>query len=179
MTSETLRGSSRPPSCVRRAAVAGLLAAGLCLAAVAWAAPPAQPELTLKTLGGDPFDLAGQRGHVVLVNFWATWCVPCRQEMPALNEFYGGYRARGVEVIGVSVDRGRDLAQVRDVMRGFSFPAGMLRDASRNDFGSQNALPVTFVIDTEGRVRGELRPDTTPLTRENLARVIDPLLPAK
>ena len=96
-----------------------------------------------------------------------------------LNDFYSGYRARGVEVIGVSVDRGRDVAQVRDVMRAFSFPSGMLRDAARNDFGSQNELPVTFVVDAEGRVRGELRPATAPLTRENLARVIEPLLPAR
>lgn len=175
MISESLRQSPRR----RRAAVAALLAAGLCLTVAAWGAPPAQPELTVKTLGGDHFDLAGQRGHVVLVHFWATWCAPCREEMPVLNEFYGGHRARGLEVIAVSVDRGRDLEQVRDVMRAFSFPAGMLRDAARNDFGSQNELPVTFVVDAEGRVRGELRPATTPLTRENLARVVEPLLPSR
>jgi len=175
MISEALRQSSRR----RRAAVAALLAFGICLTVAAWAAPPAQPELTVKTLGGDRFDLAGQRGHVVLVHFWATWCAPCREEMPVLNEFYGGYRARGLEVIAVSVDRGRDLEQVRDVMRAFSFPSGMLRDAARNDFGSQNELPVTFVVDAEGRVRGELRPATTPLTQANLARVVEPLLTAR
>ncbi len=179
MISETLRGTPRPPSGMRRAVVAALLAGGLWQMVPAWAAPTAQPELSLKTLAGDRFDLAGQRGHVVLVHFWATWCAPCREEMPVLNDFYRGYRARGLEVIGVSVDRGRDVAQVRDVMRAFSFPSGMLRDAARNDFGSQNELPVTFVVDAEGRVRGELRPATAPLTRENLARVIEPLLPAR
>ncbi len=144
----------------------------------AGAVPAQAPALSVATLSGAPFQLADQRGHVVLVHFWATWCAPCREEMPVLDAFYRRYRARGVQVIGISVDRGRDIGEVRKVMLSFSFPAAMLRDATRNDFGAQNALPVTFVIDAEGIVRGELRPETLPLTDANLSRLVDPLLAA-
>jgi cytochrome c biogenesis protein CcmG/thiol:disulfide interchange protein DsbE len=147
--------------------------------APATAALPQEPALTAATLDSKTFSLAGSRGHVVLVHFWATWCAPCREEMPVLDAFYKRYRDRGVEVIGISVDRGRDIAQVREVMRAFSFPAALVRDAKPNDFGTQNELPVTFVIDAQGRVHDELRPDTTPLTDANLTRIIVPLLPAQ
>jgi len=160
-----------------------LAASALCAFAVfgapATAAVPQEPALTAATLDGKTFSLAGSRGHVVLVHFWATWCAPCREEMPVLDAFYKRYRERGVDVIAVSVDRGRDIAQVREAMRAFSFPAALVRDAKPNDFGSQNELPVTFVIDAGGRLRDELRPDSTPLTEADLARIVEPLLPAR
>jgi cytochrome c biogenesis protein CcmG/thiol:disulfide interchange protein DsbE len=160
-----------------------LLAASALCAFAAFGAParaalPREPALTAATLDGKTFSLAGSRGHVVLVHFWATWCAPCRQEMPVLDAFYKRYRDRGVDVIGISVDRGRDIGQVREVMRAFSFPAALVRDAKPNDFGAQNELPVTFVIDAQGRLHDELRPDTTPLTEANLERIVVPLLPA-
>ena len=143
------------------------------------AAVPQEPALTASTLDGSTFSLSALRGHVVLVHFWATWCTACREEMPVLDAFYQRYRDRGVDVIGISVDRGRDIAQVRDVMKAFKFPVALVRDAKRNDFGAQNELPVTYVIDTQGRVHDSLRPDVTPLTDANLTRIVVPLLPAK
>lgn len=147
-------------------------------AAPALATMPDKPALAVTTLAGEEFDLAAHRGHVVLVHFWATWCVPCIREMPALEVFYGHYRARGVEVIALSQDRTRDIDAVHQMMHHMkmTYPVAMAHNASRNGFGDQSALPVTFVVDAKGVVRAELRPDTQPVTEENLARIVDPLL---
>jgi len=158
-------------------------AALLALALLALAAPLGAAEapsvLTLTTLAGEDFDLGHQRGHVVLVHFWATWCPPCIEEMPALQTFYERYRKRGVDVIAVSQDRTRDLDEVHHMMHHMqmSYPVAMAHTASRNSFGEQAALPVTYVIDTEGKLRAELRPKTQPLTVEALTRIVEPLLP--
>src|ERR671926_359807 len=62
------------------------------------------PDFTLRTMGGPNLRLAEQRGQVVMVNFWATWCGPCRQEMPHLNRLYEKYRGSGFVLLGVNVD---------------------------------------------------------------------------
>jgi thiol-disulfide isomerase/thioredoxin len=155
----------------------GLLVAPLSLVPLA-AAEPDKPALSLTTLAGEDFDLGRQRGHVVLVHFWATWCPPCIEEMPALQSFYEHYRERGVEVIAVSQDRTRDIDEVHHMMHHMkmSYPVAMAHTAVRNSFGEQAALPVTYVIDAQGVVRGELRPKTQPVTEAALARLVDPLL---
>jgi thiol-disulfide isomerase/thioredoxin len=162
--------------------VALLLAGGLVIGPLSLAplsaAEPDKPALILTTLAGEDFDLGRQRGHVVLVHFWATWCPPCIEEMPELQSFYEHYRERGVEVIAVSQDRTRDIDQVHQMMHHMkmSYPVAMAHTASRNTFGEQAALPVTYVIDGQGVVRGELRPKTQPVTEAALAKIVDPLL---
>ena len=138
------------------------------------AADPA--ALVVQTLDGSSFDLAHERGRVVLVHYWATWCVPCREEMPALEAFYRKYREHGLDVIALSVDRGRDLDEVRRMMGAYHFPAAMARGARQNSFGSQSALPVTFVLDGGGVIRAEMRPDREPVTEAMLEKVVGPLL---
>ncbi len=138
------------------------------------------PALSVATLDGKDFDLAALHGHIVLVNFWATWCPPCIKEMPALEAFYERYHARGVEVIAMSEDRTRDIDQVHEMMHhmNMSYPVAMAHKASRNSFGEQSALPVTFVVDAKGVLRAEMRPDTQPLTEESLVKTVEPLLAA-
>ena len=97
-------------------------AAFLCLAVTAGpagAAPEigtAAPELVVTQLDGQTFDLAKLKGKVVLVNYWATWCAPCRKDMPKLDAFYRRYHDRNLAMIGISVDRPSDLQKVRKVM---------------------------------------------------------------
>lgn len=162
----------------------------LALAALAFAAPArAAPEigkptpaLVATTLDGRSFDLAAQHGKVVVVNFWATWCPPCRSEMPMLNAFYRQYRDRGLVLIGMSADRARDKDDVVTVMRAFSYPAAMLSAAKANGFGTPHALPVTYVVDRTGVLRATLLPtEADGISEAQLAAAVLPLLgaPAK
>ena len=145
----------------------------------AWAAGEVgqvAPSLVVQELRGQNFDLAALRGKVVIVNFWATWCPPCREEMPTLDAFYRRYHGEGLEMIGLSADRPRDRSDVTKVMQSFGYPAAMLDDAKTNDFGDPSELPVTFVIDADGIVRAKLTPDETRVTEKSLDSVVLPLL---
>ena len=159
--------------------VAGYAALGLtghhAVAAVAVGQPA--PSLAAAELNGTGFDLNALRGRVVIVNFWATWCAPCRAEMPALDAFYRHYHAMGLDMIGISADRPRDRSDVVKVMQAYAYPAAMLRDANPNGFGAPEALPETFVIAQAGVVRAWFRPDQAGLTEPSLASVVLPLLP--
>jgi thiol-disulfide isomerase/thioredoxin len=151
-----------------------LLGAAMAFASATIGAPA--PPLIAQELGGRTFDLSSLRGKVVIVNFWATWCPPCRNEMPILNDFYRRYRERGLAMIGISLDRARDRSDVQKVMQGFDYPAAILDDAQTDGFGTPSALPVTYVIDGHGIVRVKITPEATPLSEDRLARTVLPLL---
>jgi cytochrome c biogenesis protein CcmG/thiol:disulfide interchange protein DsbE len=159
-----------------------LSAAGLLsFSASVRAAPPvvgrSAPALVVPQLDGRVFDLAKLRGRVVLVNFWATWCSPCRSEMPTLNAFYRRYRSRGLDVLGLSIDEPTDAAQVRQVMRRFSYPAALASVARTDGFGEPVAVPVTYVIDSRGVIRAQLQAQGPHgVSREALERAVLPLL---
>lgn len=135
------------------------------------------PSLVVRELNGQTFDLGAVRGKVVVLSFWATWCPPCRAEMPVLDAFYRRYHGQGLEMIGLSADRPHDRSDVQKVMQSFSYPAAMLDDAKVNDFGTPSALPKTIVIDGNGIVRAEMTPDQTAVTEKSLSAAVLPLLP--
>ena len=133
------------------------------------------PPLIVRELDGQSFDLAAQRGKVVIVNFWATWCRPCREEMPALDAFYRRYHGQGLELIGLSADRPHDRSDVGKMMQSFSYPAAMLDDAKVNDFDTPAVLPVTFVVDRDGVVRvGRHQSDRPLYERPDALRRVQP-----
>src|SRR6516164_11606091 len=100
------------------------------------------PALIVPRLDGAVFDLAALRGKVVVVNFWASWCSPCRAEMPQLDAFYRRHHAQGLELLGLSVDDPADRAAVAQIMKSFSYPAAMAVAAKVNDFGAPVAVPM-------------------------------------
>jgi cytochrome c biogenesis protein CcmG, thiol:disulfide interchange protein DsbE len=131
------------------------------------------PPLVLTTLDGQPFDLAKLRDKVVLINFWATWCAPCRKEFPRLGAFYRRYHDRGLEVIAISIDRPGDLDKVRRQMTSIVYPVAVLKDIAVNGIGKPEGVPVTYVIDTSGVVRDKF----IEVRNELLNDVVVPLLP--
>ncbi len=147
----------------------------------AWAEPALKqsaPALTIETAGGEEFDLAAMRGKVVLVNFWATWCAPCLEELPSLGKFYSDHHKEGFEVIALSVDRPRDRDKMNRLIAKLPFAAALLSDASRNGFGTPEAIPESWLIDARGIVRDHfvqvderlLDEAVLPLLREAVAR---------
>src|ERR1700734_106777 len=107
------------------------------------------PELVLTALDGTSIDLAKLRGKVVLVNFWATWCAPCRKEMPTLDAFYRRHRGQNFDLIGSILDFARVAAKMRKVAAGLAYPAACIIDMSDNGFLSPEGVPVTYVIDAD------------------------------
>ncbi len=108
------------------------------------------PALIAPLLDGQTFDLASARGHVVVIHFWASWCPPCRTEMPLLDRFARAHHE--VTVMGLSFDKKRDQGAVRQAMTGLSFPTALASGAKTNGFGTPSQLPQTLVIDANGRI---------------------------
>ncbi|NIP80094.1 MAG: redoxin domain-containing protein [Gemmatimonadetes bacterium] len=111
------------------------------------------PDFAVRTLDGDTVRLADLRGQVVLVNFWATWCAPCRLEMPGFQDVWEDYGDRGVTILGLSVDRGvRDTVErwVRD--RGITYPIAFAPGRVVREYGGASVLPTSILINRQGRI---------------------------
>src|SRR5271167_4819929 len=109
------------------------------------------PALVLTALDGQTFDLAKLRGKVVMVNYWATWCAPCRKEMPKLDAFYKKYRSQGLEIVGISIDFERDLEKARKIAHTVAYPMAVAKAIADDGFGIPKGVPITWIIDTDGR----------------------------
>ncbi len=112
------------------------------------------PDITGKTIEGSTFRLSDQKGKVVLVNFWATWCGPCRMEMPDLVALQKRYGPRGFTVVGVSTDDGVPLDRLRDFATklGLNYPVLLAPPGAQANYGGVPSLPTSFLIDRQGSV---------------------------
>jgi len=111
------------------------------------------PDFTLKSLDGRTMKLSDLRGKLVLVNFWAPWCAPCKVETPWFIDFYKEYRSSGLEIIGIAVDFGRseDVAKfVKD--RSVNYPILLGNNTVADAFGGLHFIPETFLVDPEGKI---------------------------
>ena len=160
---------------VRRATRACAVLLIATASSMAQAAPP-------KTV--TPADISAlvnqQHGNVVVVNFWATWCPPCLREFPDLISFYRNYRAKGVDVVGVSMNADDELPDIDAFAAKFSPPFTLYRAASADDAFQKGVLaiwfgemPMTLVFDKNGKLA---RTYKKPLTYTELAADVDALL---
>jgi cytochrome c-type biogenesis protein len=130
------------------------------------------PDVQFTKLDGSPFRLQELRGRVVVLNFWATWCVPCRSEIPSLSAMQKDLDAQGLSIIGVSYDDTADLIQQfqKDIPQSYQIVLG------GREVGSQlpaSPLPTTYIIDRQGRIRDKLIGERSRAAFES---VIKPLL---
>ena len=115
-------------------------------------ARPAPLDYTLADMNGDELDLASLKGKVILLNFWATWCGPCKIEIPAFIELQDGYGDQGFQVLGLSVDDTPEQMRpfAEDLGVNYPFLVGLGEDDFQEAYGPIWGLPVSFWIDREG-----------------------------
>ena len=132
------------------------------------------PDTRFATLDGDTASIADLAGSVAVVNFWGTWCVPCRREIPELVDLHESYGDRGVEIVGVAVESG-EPDDIRAFMEGFgaTYRLWMTDTATALSVFEAVGYPFTLVIDREGRV---VETYLGPQSYETLATAIDGLL---
>jgi len=119
--------------------------------------PASAPDFTLQTVEGQEVTLSGLRGKVVLLDFWATWCGPCKESIPHLTQLYKNYQDKGFELIGMSMDKSGEVEMVRRFVKSMDilYPIIMTpEDVARNY--KITGLPTTVLIDKEGKVREKI-----------------------
>ena len=116
------------------------------------------PQLELKDTKGETLRLSDYKEKVVLINFWATWCAPCRAEMPDLIKWQREYKSRGLQIVGITYPP-EELAEVQKFTESIkvNYPIVMGSEETKARFDQGDVLPMTVVIDRKGRVREVIR----------------------
>ncbi len=133
----------------------------------------AAPALALPDLGGKTVTLAGLKGKVVAVNFWATWCGPCQAELPDLAAAWRDHQGKCFELLGVAEESGRE--DVAQMAKKIPYPVLVDQDAGLLDTWGVDSYPTTFLVDAQGQVRKVFH---GTVERDELAREVAPLLPS-
>ena len=114
------------------------------------------PDFTLKAMNDSVYILSELDGKVVLINFWATWCGPCRMEIPEFNEMHKSYHEKGLEILGISVSDNKK--QLKNFAKSFTVDYPLLYGGTREmnkimrDYGGVNAVPSSFLVDKNGTI---------------------------
>jgi peroxiredoxin len=132
-------------------------------------------DFTLDDVSGQRIKLSDLRGRPVVINFWATWCPPCRQELPALQSAYQRFRDQGVVLLGVNLKENVETIQNFTTQFGLTYPLLLDRDGAVSERYQVRGIPTTVIVDADGVVRAR---HVGPLTEDKFAEYVSPLLAA-
>ena len=131
------------------------------------------PDFSLKTLDGQEITLSKLKGKVVFLDFWATWCGPCKESVPHLVQIYKSYQEKGIELIGMNMDKG-DTGIVFHFVRSMDIPYPIIittADVAR-DYGV-SAIPTAILIDKEGRIREKIVGFSSAIAKQMSSKVAE------
>jgi thiol-disulfide isomerase/thioredoxin len=137
------------------------------------------PNIEGTLIDGKPFSLNNTKGKVVLVNFWASWCEPCREEMPAIESYLKKNKAKGFEVLAITVDKPSDLEQAKQIMRNYSFLFADKNQINYSGYGRIWRIPSSFIIDRQGILRKNGLTGDPKVDTKLLEEIVTPLLSAQ
>lgn len=135
--------------------------------------PVDAPDFTLTDLDGNTISLSEMEGEVVFLNFWATWCTPCKKEIPFFNEAFQTHKDSGLKIIGISIDRSEKIVKKFLAKRELVYPVAMGTQKFLNDYGIARVVPVTVIIDKKGKLRHKVIGD---LEREEIEKFFQELI---
>ena len=127
------------------------------------------PDFTLPTSDGKTLKLSDLKGKVVIIDFWATWCPPCRKGIPDLIELKKKYGSKGLEIVGISVDAENTIGEVIPFIKnqGINYPVVYGNSVVAQAYGGVSAIPTTFVIDKKGKIVASYEGLMSQATYEN------------
>ena len=134
------------------------------------------PEIHGELIDGKKFSLGALKGKVVLVNFWASWCEPCREEMPAIEAYLKKNKSKGLEVLAITLDKPSDLEQAKQIMRHYTFLFAEKKQIDFSDYGRIWRIPSTFIIDKQGILRKNGLTGDPKVDTKLLEEIVTPLL---
>jgi peroxiredoxin len=134
------------------------------------------PDFTLSDLNGNKVNLSAMKGKVVMVEFWATWCPPCKESIPEINKLYIKYKDKGFTVLAISVDKGLDSAELAEFAREYSLTYPVMLDNGKASSSYRvGSIPTSFMIDKNGRMVSK-HIGYDPDLLESLSKEIETLL---
>ena len=164
---------------LRRAIAIVLCIAGSSTMAADVAVGKPAPQVSARVLDGSTMHVGGASGKVTIVNFWATWCAPCKEEMPAIQAYYDRHKGEGLQVLAISMDNPNATAEVKRIAQTFTFPVALKSDADFKGYGRIWRMPTTFVIDRDGILRRNGHEGEPTVDLATLEATVTPLLAAK
>ena len=134
------------------------------------------PNIEGTLLDGKVFSLSANKDKVVLVNFWASWCEPCREEMPIIEAYLKKHKNQGFEVLAITMDKPADIEQARKIMQNYSFLSADKEHMNYSGYGRVWRIPSTFIIDKQGILKKNGLIGDPKVDSKLLDEIVTPLL---